>query len=295
MHGIEEMTPGVAPIRTLVTTSTGWPSPVNRPASPEIVGVAHQMPTIADYIPQVQFDAQFAVWMEQILRTNNADGVAEGALKPESELSYVQRTAKLEKIAHWIPVTKEILKFGGPALRAEIEADMVNMLREKEEEKLLSGTGVSPQIQGFLTSPGIGTYARLAAENNLDALLKGFQSVRFTGRAEPDVVFVNPSNMTAAFLVKSTEGVPLYGNYADGALQTVFGKPYVQTTNMTLGTALTGAFSMYSQIRRAGFIDIEVGMHSDQFIRNCRTILVEEYLALIVKRASAFVTVTNLQ
>ena len=59
--------------------------------------------------------------MEETLFTNAAAPVAEGGLKPESTLTFANKTSRVEKIAHWLPVSDEFLE-DEPAMRSYIDS-----------------------------------------------------------------------------------------------------------------------------------------------------------------------------
>jgi HK97 family phage major capsid protein len=92
---------------------------------------------------------QFIVWMLQTVYTNNAAAVAEGALKPESAVRWDEVKDQLEKIAHWIPLTTEVLKYN-PRLMQLLDNEMIGMLRLKLEELMVTGHGRLAAAQGLL-------------------------------------------------------------------------------------------------------------------------------------------------
>lgn len=272
-------------VKALFSTTAGFTPPADR--GPSVVEKPRRRAVIADYIPTIPTVDKFIVWMLQTVFTNNAAAVAEGAVKPESAVQWDEVKDQLEKVAHWIPVTTEVLRYN-PRVAALLDGEMLTMLRLKAEELMISGTGVSPQLKGFLTRPGLAVYAKQAGENNADALYMSMAQVRNDAYAEPGVVFLHPDNFTPIALMKNTQGDYIYGNPAQGGPQTVWGKPVEQTKAMPVGNALTGDFDMYSELYVSGDASVEVGYVNDDFVRNRRVMLAEIFLALVIKRASAF-------
>ncbi|MBV9872486.1 MAG: phage major capsid protein, partial [Frankiaceae bacterium] len=89
------------------------------------------------------------------------------------------------------------------------------------------------------------------------------------------------------------------GNYLFGppnlaGADEVFGYRIVKTTAITANTALAGAFAACAEVFRRSDLSLQVGWVNDQFVKNQRTILVEERLALVVFRPSGFTKVTGL-
>src|SRR5690606_8572987 len=48
-------------------------------------------------------------WVKELLFTNNADVVSEGAEKPESNITYEREDVPVRTIAHWIHATRQVL------------------------------------------------------------------------------------------------------------------------------------------------------------------------------------------
>ena len=167
------------------------------------------------------------------------------------------------------------------------------MLQLKEEDLLLNGTGTPPQITGFLVKSGTNSQAR-GTDSNVDAIFKGMQKVRTVGFAEPSGIVIHPDNWTTIRLMKTADGLYIWGSPSEVGPERIFGKPVIVTTAMTSGTALTGDFQLYSHISRKMGITVTVGFINDQFIYNLRTILAEYRESLEIYRAAAFTKVTSL-
>ena len=83
--------------------------------------------------------------------TNAAATVLEGAAKPESTLTFEAANAPVRKIAHWLPVTEEMLE-DVAQIRSYIDARLRLGVEIEEEDQLLNGTGVAPDLLGPATA-----------------------------------------------------------------------------------------------------------------------------------------------
>jgi len=260
---------------------------------PGIVPFAVEERTVADMMLQGTTDNNSLTFMEETTFTNSAANVAEGGAKPESTLDFTKRTVPVEKIATWLPVTDELFE-DVPALRSYVEQRLIFMVKRQEESQLLVGNGTTPNIRGINNASGIQTQAK-GADPTPDAVYKAITKVRNTGFAEPTGAVFHPNDWQDIRLLRTADGVYIWGNPSEAGLERIWGLTVRITTAQTENTGLVGAFSPHSQIfRRSGIVVTSSTEHSTYFTSNLVAVLAEERLALAIYRPAAFCTVTGI-
>jgi HK97 family phage major capsid protein len=265
---------------------------------PGVVMLPQRRVMIPDLIPQALTDSNTIVSMRETLFDNAADTVAEGALKPESSLRFDQTSDRVYKIAHWLPVTDEMLE-DVPALRGVIDARLRLGVQLAEENKLLHGAASPEELTGILNRPGLAPPIAAGgspAENNADAIALQIAAIETDQQVEVTGIVMNPTDWLNLRILK-VEGGEYLGNGPFEAPQrpTLWGKTVVVTPLMTVGTALVGAFRSAAQIFRRGGLRVEASnSHEDYFVRNLTAIRAESRMSLVLVRNAAFGVVTGL-
>lgn len=291
MRGSVSIDIPVAEFKTLIALTT-----INVPAQRgPLVNMALEERTVADLMLQGQTDNNQISYFEETTFTNAADTREEGIAKPESALDWTERTENVRKIAHWIPATTEALA-DVPFLESQIRGRLAFGVRRKEESQILLGDGTSPNISGILDRTDIQTQAK-GADPTPDAIYLAMQKVRGSagaGFAEPTAYVTHPNDWSAVKLLRTTEGIYLWGNPSDEGPDRIWGLEVRQTTAMTENTGLVGDFRFAEVFRRDGINVTLSTEHASYFIENKVAIMAESRLALAVYRPSAFCTVTGI-
>jgi HK97 family phage major capsid protein len=229
--------------------------------------------------------------------TTAAAAVAEGGTKPTSTIAYTPQTTSATKLAHVAEVTDETLMDFSSFL-SMLEADMVAGLFKAENAELLTAsvTGAH-KWPGLLNTTGILTRAKDSEPNNLDVISEGFDDLRNgTAYTDPDGIVMHPTDW--GNLRRLKDGNDRYYLAPDptrDASDNLWGVPVVLTTQMTLGTALIGAFAESVAVYVRDGIRVETANQgTTQFSNNTTLVRAEERLVLTVPRPTGLVKVTGL-
>lgn len=284
-------TAGFQEAKALLDT-TGYPlQNVRLPGVP--VTLPFRTPWLQEMIPSAGTNQQAIPYLEETLATNGAAAVAEGAAKPESALEFEERTSLVRKIATVLPLTDEIMS-DVPALQGYIDNRLTLFLKLEWERQLLLGSGIAPNLLGLMLTPGIQTQAK-GADPTPDAIYRGMQKIRTLTYFEPTGVVMHPDDWTDIRLLKTTDGVYIWGHPSEVGLDRLWGLTVRQTPLITLGTALVGAFNVGSQqFIRQGIAFAISTEHASFFVENKIMLRVEMRLAHVVFRPAAYCTVTGI-
>jgi HK97 family phage major capsid protein len=279
-----------AAVKTTITTAAGYAQEATR--LPIVIESAVRRPVVADLIPQTPTEQKTIRYMEETTFTNNAAPVAENAAKAESALAWTERSQEVEIIAHYIPVTNNQLD-DIPQMRSLIDSRMMLMLDLSTETQVLSGTGSTPQLMGFYNKSGVQTQAK-GADPVPDAIFKAFTKVRHTGFAEPTGVVLHPNDWQDIRLIRTLDGIYIWGSPSEAGPERIWGKQVVATTAATENTGLTGDFQLYSHLYNRMGATVMIGRINDDLVKNKQTVLCETRKALVIFRAAAFCLITGI-
>jgi HK97 family phage major capsid protein len=183
-----------------------------------------------------------------------------------------------------------------PALRSYLDTRLRLGVQLAEDDQLLNGSVVAPDIVGFPARTGLAASIARVAETNADVILAQIAAIETATGLAVDRVVLNPSQWKTILLTKDSTGQYLGGSrFATPLRRSSGGRPVALTSAIVAGTALVGPFKTAAQIFRKGGLRVEASnSHASFFVENKIAIRAEERLALAVYRASAFGTVTNL-
>jgi HK97 family phage major capsid protein len=210
----------------------------------------------------------------------------EGSDKPESAANYALVQLPVCTIAHWIPVSRQVID-DSEALRNYVDQRMVFMLEQKIEREILFGSG-PPHLTGIATVASVATSS--GSLTLADAIGSAIGQLAAIG-VQPDGCVVNPQDWAAARMSKaSTSGNYLLGDPMAEVRPSLWGLTVVLAASMPQGRFLCGAFKTSSAIYDRMQNTLELSReHSSFFTQNLVAILVESRLAVAVFSPESFV------
>lgn len=227
--------------------------------------------------------------------TNNAGMVAEAtttgdsdAIKPESAMTWAVRSAIVQTLAHWIPITNRALADAGQ-VAAVINDLMRYGIDEKLHQQIVGGSGTAPQLRGIANTSGIQTQDY--STDLFETLLKARTKVRTVGRATPTAYGMHPTDFESILLQKDDENRYYYGGPSAYGITTVWGLPVFEDESFTTGTCYVADWKMGKLWVREDVQFATSESHSDFFIKNLTAMRFEMRAAFGVVRPKAFVEI----
>jgi HK97 family phage major capsid protein len=284
-------------LKTIMTATSSWAPESLR--IPRIEQYPLRALTVADYFPMFTTDMSSIKYMEETTFTNNAAEIAEesNAAAPtaygEAALAFTERSVPIEKIAVWLPITDEQLE-DVVGVGQYVNDRLAFMIRYKLDGQLIAGDGSTPNLRGVLNATNIQTQA-LGTDTVPDAIYKAATLVRATGFAEPSVVMMHPNDWQSVRLLRTADGIYIFGNPTEPGPERIWGIPIALTTAETENTAVVGDFARFAGLYVKRGVDVKVtDSHGELFTAGVQAVRATMRCAAVYFRGTAFCKVTGI-
>jgi HK97 family phage major capsid protein len=283
-------------LKAAIVNATGQ----NQPLVPadRLVGIINnpnRVLTIRDALPVGRTSSNLIEFTKENVYTNSAGPQydspnSENVLKPESAITFTLATAPVVTLAHFIPVSRQVLD-DAPQLESYVNSRLIYGLKLEEEDQLLNGTGTAGNIGGILKAGNFTAYNRaVTGDSKLDALRRAITQCQLS-EFMADTIVLNPADWEAIELLKATDNQYVWSNPVAMAGPQIWGKRVIPTNSITAGTFLVGAFSMGAQVWDRMDAAVQISYEDgDNFRKNMATLLAEERICLTVYRPAAFIS-----
>jgi hypothetical protein len=275
--------------------SAGWTPQAIRTG--RVVDAAVRPIQVTDLLPQTTTGMTGVVYMEETTYgsglTTGAVEVTEGQPYADTAFALTERTSSVRKIGVSLAVTDEQLE-DIQQVEGYVNNRLPFMIRQRLDQQILVGDGSAPNLRGLLNVVGIQTQAK-GSDPTPDAIYKALVAVRITGRAQPDSVVFHPTNWQSVRLLRTADGIYIWGNPSDAGVSTIWGLQVTQADSITLGTAVVGDFANFSELSMRRGLNVQVtNSHNLDFLAGQQRIRADLRAAVVYYRPAAFCTVTGL-
>ena len=263
----------------------------------------------ADRVPGYKFDPTRSVHVRQLIPqgstssdvvrfvkesgyTNASAATAEGATLAQSDFDFTASDANVQKIGTYFRISEEMLN-DTPQLTSYLSARAPEKLLEVEDNQILNGTGVAPQLSGIIsdaTAFAAGGFANaIESANEFDVLTVALNQLALANYAA-DYIMINPTDFHKILLLKSSQNEYLVKDWNQGLQPRINGVPVVLTTAITSDKYLVGNFAMGTQLWVRDNVGVEFFKEDGTNVRDgFVTVRVQERVALTNYLPNAFV------
>lgn len=271
-----------------ILTSTALPSAQSPSATYDVQsqrhdglwGHAYRPTRLIDVLPRLPMPTSNSFEFIELSGYSNAaaEQTAEGGTKAEANVHTALSEAKVATIAHWLPVSRQLLS-DAPGLEQALRQLLLHGLADKLERLLVSGSGT---IQGLWTQGA--TYA-YTGQYRVDCLGEAIAYQAGQGYT-PSFVLMNPTDWGEQQRRKDSEGRYLIGDPSQPAPPSLWGVPVIPTAAATAGQWLVVDTTKVLLLDRMAAI-VEIGYSGTQFTENAATMLAEVRAGLAVLDSAA--------
>jgi len=260
---------------TIIGNVSGGNVPVEQREA-GVNNIARRRTFIRELISNGVATSNLISWVEQTGVEGAPDGTVEGTLKNQIDFDLVVVSSAVKKRTAFIKVSTEMLG-DIDFMRSEINNELTQRLALDIDDQILNGNNAGQNLNGIIpqsTAWAAGAFATSVVDPNIADVLTVADNQIEVANHMTSVYVVHPTDMTALRLAKATDA-----QYVD-RLQDVAGQmsldgiPVVKNTGIAQDTFLAMDGSKASVFSR-GEMTIQVGLDSDDFTKNMRTVLVE--------------------
>ena len=237
------------------------------------LAITREMPlSLLDMIAWMPVTTELVPLLRESAYEIMADLVAEGAVKPQSNLTFGVEDIKVGVIAHWVRITKQVM-LDMPALAAYIEGRLAYGVRVKLEARVINGNDAS--FSGLMKVGNSQAHTPVVGETAIDTV-NAAKYKSFNTGLPPEAIILNPADWGAIERTKGDDGHYIFGNAIATVTPVLWGLPVILSAAMAAGKYWVGNLT----IGVAGYVREEVAVElstedADNFTKNLVTVRAE--------------------
>lgn len=239
---------------------------------------------IRQFLPQGTTNSNAIWYIQETAFTDNTNVVAEGAAKPENDLTLTQQSSPVTKIAAHFDVSEEMLE-DVSYLSSHISLRGTEKYFNKEDQQILYGTGSSNQLEGLTVSAtdyALDQYTGDVNAQEYDILLEAHKQLRESNYM-PTANMISISRYFDLIRRKDTDGRYILppGITFDNGVFRVLGTPLIATNALSDDDFLVADFPMLTTLFDRTGVNVRFyDQNEDNAVKNLVTVVIEARLAL---------------
>ena len=265
-----------APADMLVSTNT-----TGRVARIEIdaerVGVARRNPFMLNVVNTGQTNAATVYWVEREAHEGTPTFTAEGAVKPQLDWEYVERSRPVRKLPAFVKISKEMMD-DVDNIAQDIALELTEQILLVADENILTGDGTGQNLTGVTVNatpfaPGATLLNSVAEANDMDALRAAVAQV-YRNNFAPNKIVVHPDVLASMEMAKASNGHYILPPFKSADGNSIAGIPIIANNGVDPTTFHVGDFNKYKVKIREG-LSISIGYDGNDWTKNMVTPLAE--------------------
>lgn len=234
---------------------------------------------------------EYALWVEETDQQGTPIFIGEGDTKTQISVLYVEKTAKAKKIAVHSKVTMEFME-DLPQLMSFIQSNMMRRVDTVTENQLFNGDNIGDNLQGLVPVASAFTGGDMAGTldsstiNDWDVILGAISQVK-KANGIANAFFVANGKLDAMRAAKDQDGqyirpegvlIDAQGNV------TAWGVRLIGTNALPANGSVdfVGGDLTAVNVRFRKGMTVSIGESGDDFVKNLKTVLVEQRLVQFV-------------
>jgi len=249
---------------------------------------------VRDMVPTGTTNSDVVRYITESAYTQGAAPTAEGAALGQSDFNLTATTANVELLGTYLRLSRQMME-DTEQLTSYISARIPQKLMAVEDDQLLGGSGVAPNLHGLrnsgtLWSNALSGYAAGVITNpqNFDVLITAKNQIE-KQNYKADSILMHPTDFNKLLSTKDGDSRYIKDQVYQGLQPSFAGIPIVLNTGMAEGEFIVGNFAQGAQL----FVRENAGVEffeqdSDNVQKNFITVRVQERVAFCTYQPNAF-------
>lgn len=217
--------------------------------------------------------------------TDGAAATAEGSALTQTDFNLTATTAPVELIGTYLRLSRQMLE-DTEQLSSYISARVPAKLMKAEDDQLLGGNGVAPNLHGLRNTATVWSNAAsgfaagvISSPNEFDVLVTALNQVQKSNYTA-DYILLHPTDFHKILTEKDGNNRYLKDQVYQGLTPSFMGVPVVINTSMAEGEFIVGNYSQGCQLFVRENVNVEFfEQDSDNVQKNFITVRVQERIA----------------